>query len=68
MAVVFRQPGRQSGTRPADQAGLLVRRIDPALKAWLDNVIIPNLVREYLSTESATSDNTFVGGFSEPIQ
>jgi len=24
-------------------------RIDPALKSWLDNVIIPTLVRRYLS-------------------
>jgi hypothetical protein len=23
-------------------------RIDPALKSWLDNVIIPSLVQEYL--------------------
>ncbi len=25
------------------------KRLDPALKSWLDNVIIPALVREYLA-------------------
>jgi hypothetical protein len=25
------------------------KRLDPALKSWLDNVIIPALVRDYLS-------------------
>jgi len=28
-------------------------RIDPALKSWLDNVIIPTLVRRYLSEREA---------------
>lgn len=27
----------------------LGKRLDPALKSWLDNVIIPALVREYLA-------------------
>ena len=25
------------------------KRLDPALKSWMDNVIIPALVREYLA-------------------
>ena len=25
------------------------KRLDPALKSWMDNVIIPALVRDYLS-------------------
>ena len=41
-AVLERQPGlaRCSG---------LGRKLDPALKSWMDNVIIPALVREYLA-------------------
>jgi hypothetical protein len=27
----------------------LGKRLDPALKSWMDNVIIPALVREYLA-------------------
>jgi hypothetical protein len=27
----------------------LGRKLDPALKSWMDNVIIPALVREYLA-------------------
>lgn len=41
-AALERQPGF---TRPVG----LGRRLDPALKSWLDNVIIPALVREYLA-------------------
>jgi len=29
-------------------------RIDPALKSWLDNVIIPSLVRRFLSEREAS--------------
>ena len=42
MVTLERQPGF---TRPVG----LGRRLDPALKSWLDNVIIPALVREYLA-------------------
>ena len=42
MVTLERQPGF---TRPVGFG----RRLDPALKAWLDNVIIPALVREYLA-------------------
>jgi hypothetical protein len=40
-AAFEQQPGsgRSSG---------LGKRLDPALKSWMDNVIIPALVREYL--------------------
>ena len=41
-AALERQPGF---TRPVG----LGRRLDPALKSWLDNVVIPALVREYLA-------------------
>ena len=37
---------RQSG--PARSSGL-GKRLDPALKSWIDNVIIPALVRSYLA-------------------
>jgi hypothetical protein len=37
---------RQSS--PARSQGL-GKRLDPALKSWMDNVIIPALVREYLA-------------------
>jgi hypothetical protein len=31
--------------------------LDPALKAWLDNVIIPALVREFRAETRAVGDN-----------
>ena len=36
---------KQPGSKRSSSAG---KRLDPALKSWLDNVIIPALVREYL--------------------
>jgi hypothetical protein len=33
---------------PTRSSGL-GKRLDPALKSWMDNVIIPALVREYLA-------------------
>ena len=41
-AVLEQEPGstRSSG---------LGRRLDPELKSWMDNVIIPALVRQYLA-------------------
>jgi hypothetical protein len=57
-AMLERQPGsvRSSG---------LGKRLDPALKSWMDNVIIPALVREYLAeiekrNRLATSRNSEV--------
>jgi hypothetical protein len=32
-------------------------KIDPALKAWLDNVIVPALVREFRAAARAVGDN-----------
>jgi len=32
-------------------------KIDPALKAWLDNVLIPVMVREYLAPAREAGDN-----------
>lgn len=37
---------RQRGSARSASAG---RRLDPALKSWLDTVIIPALVREYIA-------------------
>lgn len=37
---------RQSGSARSPGLG---KRLDPALKSWMDNVIIPALVREYLA-------------------
>ncbi len=33
---------------------LLGARIDPALKGWIDRVIVPGLVRQYLQQKGAT--------------
>lgn len=32
-------------------------RIDPAVKAWLDNVLIPAMVRQYLASNGPEGDN-----------
>jgi len=32
-------------------------KIDPALKAWLDKVLIPVMVREYLAPAREAGDN-----------
>jgi len=37
---------RQSGSARSSGLG---KRLDPALKSWMDNVIIPALVRQYLA-------------------
>jgi hypothetical protein len=37
---------RQSGSTRSSGLG---KRLNPALKSWMDNVIIPALVREYLA-------------------
>jgi hypothetical protein len=33
------------------------RKIDPALKAWIDNVIVPALVQQYLAECDSRQDN-----------
>jgi len=40
----------------------LAKTLTPELKAWIDNVIVPALVQQYLST-ARMSDNT-----QEPVQ
>ncbi len=39
----------QEGQRNSARSARLGKRLDPDLKSWLDNVIIPALVREYLA-------------------
>lgn len=39
-------------------------KIDPVLKAWLDNVLVPAMVRQYLAARSEVGDNGF--GVSPP--
>ncbi len=39
---------RERQPRPV-RSSSLGRKLDPALKSWMDNVIIPALVREYLA-------------------
>ena len=47
------------------RSSALGKRLDPVLKSWMDNVIIPALVREYLAeiekrNRLATSGNSEV--------
>lgn len=53
---------RQSGSTRSSGLG---KQLDPALKSWMDNVIIPALVREYLveienQNRLASTDNSEV--------
>ena len=52
-----RRPEYENGITPANKPGGSAPQIPPALKAWLDDVIIPALVREYLSEINAPRDN-----------
>ncbi len=52
---------KQPGSTRSSSAG---KRLEPALKSWLDNVIIPALVREYL-TEIKTRNRLAMTGPSE---
>lgn len=40
---------KQEQQRSSARSARLGKRLDPDLKSWLDNVIIPALVREYLA-------------------
>jgi len=40
------------------------RKIDPALKSWLDNVIVPAMVRQYLDSR----ENDGVSPTTERVQ
>ena len=52
---------KQPGSTRSSSAG---KRLDPVLKSWLDNVIIPALVREYLA-EIKTRNRLAMTGPSE---
>lgn len=36
------------------------RKVDPAVKAWLDNVLVPAMVRLYLAANNSGADNGVV--------
>lgn len=59
--IVRRQP---SGSMSPKRVGKRPHKLDPALKSWLDNVIIPALVREYLA-EIEKQNRLAVPGGSE---
>jgi len=40
--------GKEKEQSSSARSASLGKRLDPALKSWLDNAIIPALVREYL--------------------
>jgi hypothetical protein len=42
------------------------KRLDPALKSWLDNVIIPALVREYVAEVEKHNRFAMAGGSELP--
>ncbi len=42
------------------------KRLDPALKSWLDNVIIPALVRDYLAEIEKQNRLATTGGSELP--
>lgn len=41
--------GESERQRSSSRSTRLGKRLDPDLKSWLDNVVIPALVREYLA-------------------
>ncbi len=43
------ESGTKSDQRGSTRSSKLGKKLNPALKSWLDNVIIPALVREYLA-------------------
>jgi hypothetical protein len=44
----------------------LEKRLDPALKSWLDNVILPALVREYVAETEKHNRLAMTGGSELP--
>ena len=50
---------RQSSSARSPGPG---KRLDPALKSWMDNVIIPALVREYLAEMEKRNRLATTGG------
>ena len=41
--------------------------IGPALKSWLDNVLVPAMVREYLAVQYDVGDNGLIASPSKKI-
>jgi hypothetical protein len=46
-----------SGTDHRKLAARGTAEIDPVLKAWIDNVLVPVMVREYLDSRPVEVDN-----------
>jgi hypothetical protein len=52
---------RPTGNLPSEVAATSrKRKIDPAVKAWLDNVIIPAMVLEYLAEAESRENNGLI--------
>lgn len=54
---------RQRGSVRSAHVG---KRLDPALKSWLDNVVIPALVREYVAETEKHNRLAMTGGSELP--
>jgi hypothetical protein len=54
---------RQRGSARSASVG---KRLDPALKSWLDKVIIPALVREYVAKTEKSNRLAMAGGSELP--
>jgi hypothetical protein len=52
--------------RNSARSASIGRRLDPALKSWLDNVIIPALVREYVAETEKHNRLAMTGGSELP--
>lgn len=48
--------------RRSSRSARLGKRLDPDLKSWLDNVVIPALVREYLAESEMRNRLATTGG------
>jgi hypothetical protein len=59
-------PERQSGVGRSVSSGKRSVKLDPALKSWLDNVIIPALVREYIAETEKHNRLAMTGGSELP--
>ncbi len=54
--------GKEEGRSGSARSASLGKRLDPALKSWMDNVIIPALVREYLAEIEERNRLATIGG------
>lgn len=59
-------PERQSGVGRSVSLGKRPAKLDPVLKSWLDNVIIPALVQEYLAHLEKQNRLATTGGSELP--